>query len=202
MDDELGHMSGALDQLMHAISRLEELATRAGREATVDVLTGLPNRRHLFEVGQGWMVDGDPLCAILLDLDDFKWINDELGHHAGDAVLVELARRLRSALRVDDLVCRLAGDEFVVLLPGSTEEVGEQVGDRIRVAVESEPFPIDEDGVALAVSLGIAARTADHEGLDDLLRTADRAMYADKKARYDQRSVRRLRRELASASRG
>lgn len=187
MLDEFRHMEGALLSLLHAIGRLEAHAEQADRKATRDVLTGLPNRRHLFHVGEELMNQGGALCAVLLDLDDFKWINDSLGHHAGDAVLVEFANRVRQALRSDDLVCRLAGDEFVVLLPGATYDVGLRVAERIRSSVGDEVLPMEGHDLRLSASLGVAARQPEHLTLDDLLRVADHGMYEAKRARKEAR---------------
>lgn len=196
LPDEFAHLEGALSELLHAISRLEEHATRAGLAASVDVLTGLPNRRYLFEVGERWMRADQGLCAILLDLDEFKWVNDRYGHHTGDLVLVELAKRLRGALRSDDLVCRLAGDEFVVLLPQADLEIGEQVAGRIRSAVRNTPFTTEEGPLDMVASLGVAVRKGQHTHLEELLREADRAMYRTKRSHYDERKVHRLREKL------
>jgi diguanylate cyclase (GGDEF)-like protein len=198
MPDEFQHLEGALADLLASIGRLEEHANAAGRAASIDMLTGLPNRRHLFEVGGAWMRAGGELVALLLDLDDFKWVNDAHGHHVGDAVLVEFANRVRSALRTSDLLCRLAGDEFVILLPGATLDVADTIATRIHERVESDPIEVDGVRLLLATSLGIAARSSEHDTLEDLLRSADRAMYATKRARYDERSVRRLRAVLDS----
>lgn len=191
MPDEFAHLEEALSELLGSIGRLEEHASQAGHAASMDVLTGVPNRRHLFEVGEAWMAQSGELTALLLDLDDFKWVNDEHGHHVGDAVLVEYASRLRSALRTSDLLCRLAGDEFVVLLPGASVKVAERIAKRIHDKVESTVFEVDGIALRLATSLGIAARTEEHGQLEDLLRAADHAMYAAKRARYQTRVARR-----------
>lgn len=183
MPDEFQHMQDALGSLLHTIAQLEDHATQADRTATRDALTGLPNRRHLFRVGDAWMAEGGELCAILLDLDDFKWVNDHLGHHAGDAVLVEFSARVRHALRSDDLVCRLAGDEFVVLLPGAPPKVGARVAERIRSSVGDEPFLVEGHGLHMSASLGVASREPEHITLDDLLKVADQAMYDAKRER-------------------
>ncbi len=183
MPDEFGHMERALAALLDTIGRLEAHAARAGHEAAVDVLTGLPNRRSLFEIGRGLMEENRDLTAILLDLDDFKWVNDAFGHHAGDQVLVELARRLREVLRSGDRVCRLAGDEFVVLLPGANREAGCRIARRICAAVAATPFEVEGATLWLTASTGVASRTGEHRDLDALLREADREMYARKRSR-------------------
>ncbi|MEV0136639.1 diguanylate cyclase [Dactylosporangium sp. NPDC050688] len=150
-------------------------------QATHDALTGLPNRA-LFNDTLDEAFHG---AAILVDLDDFKGVNDTLGHHVGDGLLVEVGRRLRSAVRPGDLVARLGGDEFAVLLPGAGDHAAGAVAERILAELAA---PVATHGHLLTVtaSVGVAARLADDDP-QSLLRHADIAMYAAKqrgKGRY------------------
>ncbi|MGI5186017.1 diguanylate cyclase domain-containing protein [Dactylosporangium sp. CA-152071] len=145
-------------------------------QATHDALTGLPNR-SLFNDTLDEAFHG---AAILVDLDDFKTVNDTLGHHVGDGLLVEVGRRLRAAVRPGDLVARLGGDEFAVLLPLADEAAAGEVAERILAELAN---PVTTHGHLLTVnaSVGVAQRPAS----DDpqlLLRHADIAMYAAKQA--------------------
>ncbi|XAS68095.1 bifunctional diguanylate cyclase/phosphodiesterase [Micrococcaceae bacterium Sec5.7] len=160
---------------------LAEQAAQLKALAFQDPLTGLANRK-LFNDQLSEAIRGESSTAVdvlLLDLDDFKEVNDILGHHAGDQMLIEVARRLRSCVRPADTVARLGGDEFVVLLTGSTE--ADTVAERI---VESLNEPVWMDGTMLrpSLSLGLASISQDAVGASELLRRADVAMYAAKAA--------------------
>jgi diguanylate cyclase (GGDEF)-like protein len=152
-----------------------------------DLLTGLPNRAlnlKLFsELLDGpWPAAGSPaskLTVFCLDLDGFKGVNDRLGHAAGDAVLVAVAKRLRACVRDGDFVCRLGGDEFVVLLPNVTDEEAAVIARRI-IARISEPFEFDPTA-RVGVSIGLASAPRDGITADELLSAADRAMYEAKR---------------------
>jgi diguanylate cyclase len=142
-------------------------------QATHDALTGLPNRA-LFNDRLGTAA-----AAILIDLDDFKAVNDTLGHPVGDGLLVEVGRRLRSAVRDTDLVARLGGDEFAILIPNISGMSPDDVAERI---LEELADPIRTHGhvIEVCASIGVAVREPD-EDAQDLLRHADIAMYAAKK---------------------
>jgi diguanylate cyclase (GGDEF)-like protein len=114
-----------------------------------------------------------------LDLDGFKAVNDGLGHATGDAVLVEVSRRLRASVREVDFACRLGGDEFVILLPDISSDAAISIARRIIAAV-STPFEF-APAAKIGVSIGIAAATRDGNTADELLSAADRAMYEAKR---------------------
>jgi diguanylate cyclase (GGDEF)-like protein/PAS domain S-box-containing protein len=168
-------------------SRLHERNLHA--LAHTDALTQLPNRRHFEQAldGLGHRVrQGDRGCALLyLDVDHFKQINDRFGHATGDAVLVEFARRLRSAVRGSDLVARLAGDEFTVLLTDVCSDADvRRVAGKVLEAVR-QPFVLG--GATLAVTTTIGACMAGRIDGDprSLMDVADRALYAAKQAGRD-----------------
>lgn len=171
----------AQEQAKQAMAELAEQAAQLKAMAFQDPLTGLANRK-LFHDQLTEALHGDCSAAVdvlLLDLDDFKEVNDILGHHAGDQMLVEVARRLRSCVRPNDTVARLGGDEFVVLLTGSTD--ADTVAERI---VESLNVPVWIEGSMLrpSLSLGLASMNEDALAASELLRRADVAMYAAKAA--------------------
>jgi diguanylate cyclase (GGDEF)-like protein/PAS domain S-box-containing protein len=153
-------------------------------QALHDDLTGLPNRALFAERVKSAVRASGPtgeLVAILfIDLDDFKLINDSLGHVVGDQVLVGIADRVQQTLRLSDMAARLGGDEFAVLLSGvyGESEITE-VADRVREAI-AQPIVIGDGEFELTASIGIAIAGGDHQPSDDLLRSADLAMYRAK----------------------
>ena len=170
--------------LRRAQQELHAHADNLVTQAETDPLTGVANRRGLQRRADRQFATGAPQALLLLDLDRFKPINDRFGHHAGDLVLVELARRLRSELRDVDTVARLGGDEFVVLISGETDRgalsaMAHRMGEQLRA-------PVDYEGRALMVtaSIGIARFPKDARDLAGLLRAADAAMYHSKQQRH------------------
>lgn len=153
--------------------------------AQFDPLTGLPNRELLRDridqaIRLASRLDQAFLGVLFVDLDRFKKINDTYGHAAGDAVLVEAAKRLRGCLRDSDTVARLGGDEFVVLLPNlrSTEDTS-IVAERILDAC-ARPIEVGENVFQISASVGVAVWPNDGQSVDELLHNADTAMYAGK----------------------
>jgi diguanylate cyclase (GGDEF)-like protein len=156
-----------------------------------DPLTGLPNRvmkreriEELLRISHGTGQPGDrPLTVFCLDLDGFKGANDRHGHAAGDAVLTVVAERLRASVRDQDSIFRVGGDEFVVLLPDTEMTEANVVAQRIISRI-SEPFHLEGHG-ALQIGVSIGSATFPHDGgtADDLLRSADGAMYRAKRQR-------------------
>lgn len=153
--------------------------------ALIDPLTGLKNRRflesHLAAVIDQAAHRGQPASLMILDIDHFKVINDTFGHDAGDAVLKQFAQRIKNVVRGADLVCRLGGEEFVVVMPETPIETAEKIAERLRRAIESEEFSIDLAGRSTPVttSIGIAERGGGSDS-DALLRRADKALYRSK----------------------
>lgn len=182
-----------IDQILTAAAESEQkLVDQADRIAalealsTTDDLTGLPNRRafHLYmetELARARRESRGGVLAFI-DLDHFKAINDRLGHAAGDAVLCQLAMRLRPAGRATDFVARLHGDEFVLVLPGAAPEQAEHRLSDLAARIERRPLRFGDHLIPLAVSCGWAAYDGDSE-LQALLRASDRAMYASKQTK-------------------
>jgi len=189
---ELAWLDGAARHTATALLRTrlqaqERLALRAAVESEArvrhqalhDPLTGLPNRL-LFQQRIAELA-GRPYAVLYLDVDQFKPINDEHGHDAGDRVLIELARHLRAAIRADDTPARLGGDEFAVLLAGADEGQARAAAARIVRSLE-EPMTVRGGTLRVAVSIGVAVAEGDEES-DSVLSRADQAMYADKRSR-------------------
>ncbi|TVR27302.1 MAG: EAL domain-containing protein [Ilumatobacter sp.] len=159
--------------------RTAELLTHAARH---DDLTGLPNRAHLVQLLDE-RLDGAPegsVAVLFIDLDQFKVVNDGLGHTSGDEVLIEVARRLTEAVRDDDALARFGGDEFVVVLDGRGQAVdAREVAERLRRSC-LRPIEIDEHELFVTASIGYTLNTEPGVSAGDLLRDADAAMYRAK----------------------
>ena len=187
-------MSGP-DEVLCAVRDITErkaMEQRLEHQAFHDPLTGLPNRMLFMDRIQHALarIDryGKPLAVLFLDLDNFKVINDSLGHGAGDQLLTKVAHRLRTCLRPEDTVARLGGDEFIVLLEAPEKEPDATlVAERIIEALQA-PFVLDGHEVYATSSIGIALGSSSRDTPDDLLRNADYAMYRAKeqgKANYE-----------------
>ncbi len=183
-----GHREGdtvvLVSTIAHDITELKKTQSRLHHEATHDPLTGLPNRALFNEVAEqalGRAARHRATTAVMfLDLDGFKAVNDSLGHDAGDRLLIEVAKRLRVAVRAGDLVARIGGDEFCVLcerVADATE--ARELGQRLIDAV-SIPLHLDGRSVAVSTSIGIALDESGGELIGSLVRDADVALYGAK----------------------
>ncbi len=157
----------------------------AQRQALVDPLTFLWNRRAidtlLAQEAEAAHVHGRSLALIMIDVDRFKDINDELGHDAGDTVLRDVAQRIREALRPTDVVGRYGGDEFVVVLPSADLEGATQIGERILRTVTREAVSLHGGAFETTVSIGVSAASGVQVVADVLLAGADEALYRAKR---------------------
>jgi diguanylate cyclase (GGDEF)-like protein len=161
------------------ITDARRLQDELRHQATHDALTGLANRVLLQQRVHETPPDRQ-ICVLLIDLDGFKQVNDSHGHHAGDEVLVTVARRITALLGRAGTVARLGGDEFAVLLPAAAPSRARMLADLITAAV-CEPIPLSGTVVTVGASVGVACGTpADADGL---LRDADEAMYRTKQSR-------------------
>jgi diguanylate cyclase (GGDEF)-like protein len=172
---------GTLGFLLMCTERSQRELERAAR---VDFLTGCYNRRAIEELGTraiaGARRHGTPLALQVLDIDHFKSINDELGHAMGDAALVASVARIRAALRAEDVLGRLGGEEFIVLMPNTDLHSAMAAGERIRRAYSGQPLQIEDQSRAVTLSIGVAVLSPLDNQFSQLLQRADRAMYAAK----------------------
>lgn len=166
------------------VSELKRLERELYQQAAVDVLTGLANRRSfLSQLGRAFAQarrQGQPLSLLYLDLDHFKLVNDRYGHAAGDEVLKTFARVVAQQVRAADLVGRLGGEEFAVLLPDADDAQATEVAERVRQAVAACQIDTGAATVRVTVSIGLASLQPQHDAPDRLLEDADGALYAAK----------------------
>jgi two-component system cell cycle response regulator len=176
------------------IDRLHRATEIARDLADKDHLTGLYNRRF-FDAGLSDLLrrcesQQLPLSVLTLDIDHFKKINDRLGHGVGDDVLREVARRIEGNVRVSDIACRVGGEEFIVIMPGTELDKARRVGERLRLQFSRKPIRTSamSEPVKLTVSIGVTGYDRLTDSLDQLLRRADKALY-DAKAQGRNRVI-------------
>jgi two-component system, sensor histidine kinase LadS len=171
-------------RLSNERSQFQRLQDRYLELSITDELTGLYNRRYLISRLQSEAEHaqrlGQSLCLIFLDLDDFKSVNDSLGHASGDLVLKELASEIRSSLREGDVACRFGGEEFAIVMPGIRLRDAAGAADRLRAGFEDRPKRgTGGDPIRITISLGVV-QAAGGEGPEDIIARADKAMYRAK----------------------
>jgi diguanylate cyclase (GGDEF)-like protein/PAS domain S-box-containing protein len=188
--------------ILRDISDKREASEHRRRATFADYLTGLANRRAFFEAAeqelQRSQVLPRPTALVVIDADHFKAINDNHGHPGGDAALQHLAAILASTFREVDVVARIGGEEFAVLLPSTDLARAAVVAERLRAAVAAQSAIIDGVAVRFTVSAGVAASSDGSGGVDLLLKQADQALYAAKRAGRNR--VERWRPELVSST--
>jgi hemerythrin len=171
-------LTAANAELKHLVGRVEEMAM-------TDILTGLPNRRYAMETLQrSWaesLRHGRPLACLVIDADGFKQVNDGYGHDAGDQVLKALAAALRAGVRASDAICRLGGDEFLVIAPDTALDGALNLGERLRARIAALRVPAGAGVWHGSISVGVASREAGMADPGALLRAADQGAYAAKR---------------------
>ncbi|HIV69914.1 MAG TPA: EAL domain-containing protein, partial [Candidatus Aquabacterium excrementipullorum] len=183
LHDEVGNLTGYLAMAQDVTLR-REAENQLQHMAMHDALTALPNRNMLQDQLKAAMVaadrEGHAMALMFLDLDRFKKINDSLGHHIGDSVLIEVARRLRTAMRTSDIVARLGGDEFVILLPQLAEAAdGARVAQKV-LDLFTEPLRVGPHELRVTPSVGLVIYPQHGSDAITLMRHADLAMYRAK----------------------
>ena len=183
---ELNELNAHLEQrVAERTQELEHANLKLEATAHTDSLTGLNNRGHYFELGETALKkavrSNSPLAVIMFDADHFKTVNDTYGHAAGDRALVHLAQMALQALRDTDILARVGGEEFAVVLENTTEQSAAEVAERLRASIAATPLILDTEELVLTVSVGLACLKPDRAtSLDALLGLADKALYAAK----------------------
>ncbi|MCP3749959.1 sensor domain-containing diguanylate cyclase [Pseudomonas sp. SBB6] len=167
------------------ITEKKQLEGELQRLATTDVLTQSSNRRHFFECAQHAFetarLEQAPLAFLLLDIDDFKQINDTYGHQEGDYVLQRIADTGKAVLRRGDQFGRIGGEEFAAVFPGCTPEIAQHIAERLQREIQRLSFSHDDKVFGVTVSQGLTGITEADESLDSLFARADAAMYQAKR---------------------
>ena len=176
-----------LNARVRAASRTVQLQRKLIRLALTDAMTGVANRRAFMERLESEVSrarrHGNTLSVIMTDIDHFKRVNDTYGHAAGDIVICDTVTRMGARIRQSDLLGRLGGEEFAVLLPETDEQAAMALAEHLRKTVDAQPFQIAQDcAVPVSVSLGVARWTGDDKSAEDLLSRADHALYLSKEA--------------------
>ncbi len=178
------------EELRRCMAELGVANRKLQQAAWTDALTGLYNRRYALDyLGREWDAatrTGKPLSCLLIDIDHFKRVNDTHGHDVGDRVLQETADVLRGKVRPTEVVCRLGGEEFLVIGPGLDPDAALTCAERLRTAVARQVIDTPNGPVGVTLSIGVAVRTAHTHGPSELLKAADEAVYAAKEGGRNQ----------------
>lgn len=170
------------DELEIAYTQLQAMSMKLRHKASIDGMTGLLNREHFLEVLDARNRRSDDGMFLLVDVDRFKSINDTYGHPAGDRALRQVVSAMQDAVRGEDTIGRLGGEEFGVFLPRTNLALGRLISERLRIAVENMEFsPRDGEVHPISISIGMT-RTAREDDLSDLLARADAALYKAKRS--------------------
>ncbi len=165
------------------VLKLQKELVAARSEAELDFLTGLVNRRRferaVLEMINEYQTRGYPFSLILMDIDNFKKINDTYGHPAGDNVLKEIALILKTFLRANNISARIGGEEFAILVPGASAKEGEVVAKRLKKAIENRVFTTPKEEIRLTASFGVTGVKKD-DTLETIFDRADKALYRAK----------------------
>jgi diguanylate cyclase (GGDEF)-like protein len=174
------------DQIQKSLSSLHQQADQMAKLAHTDPLTGLSNRRHLFEQLESEFARAQryrrPFCLLYIDMDGFKAVNDQFGHLFGDEILRGSARAMQAVLRATDLLARIGGDEFAVLLPETDIEGAEHVAEKLRKALAAYGSQLSPSLPSLTLSVGVGQISDEDDAIEDILARADKAQYLAKSA--------------------
>lgn len=169
--------------MLVGIGLLHKNITKLRQDVHTDPLTGLSNRRHLNVTLDSLAANNTPFSVVVIDIDHFKQVNDSFGHDVGDSVIKHLAQQMRDVCRIDDMPCRLGGEEFAILLPGAPGHVAAQVAERLRLLVEGSDVPIVGH---ITISLGVSSWPDGSPDITSVFKQADEMLYTAKRGGRNQ----------------
>ncbi len=180
-------MAFNITQHKKALELEKKLEKKLQKLALTDPLTGLLNRRGFFEqtrllISRVEAGLGENPAVFIVDIDHFKVINDTYGHHVGDFILKNLAKGLTEALRAGDIVARVGGEEFAIVLPSGHSELAEAIAERLRLKIAEQKLLIEEHTLRFTISIGVSSYQAGEADIQNAVRRADAAMYRAKVA--------------------
>ncbi len=188
-EDEIGSLSEALQSANREISRqqaaLEEKAADLDQKRRTDAVTNIYNRQH-FALEMPRLIhkvhrEGLELSLLMIDIDHFKRVNDKYGHQIGDQALRYVSHRLQDHCRIDDILIRFGGEEFVIVLTGSSLAQASEIAERIRASIENSPLRLRNGSeISFTVSIGVASTGKRHSSIESLLLCSDKALYKAK----------------------
>lgn len=184
-EDDIVYAESLADSCSRRLMALEtlKLQNQLKEMVFVDTLTGLKNRRYFNERVQSAKNSQyrlqTPLSLIMIDLDHFKQINDEFGHEAGDIVLAKFAKNCQKQLRLEDVLCRYGGEEFIIILPYTAEQQAIQLAERLRLSIENMTIQHEQKIIKLTASFGVAEMGLEHT-IEETIKRADVAVYKAK----------------------
>ena len=168
------------------VTERRHLEAELRRLAAVDPLTGVFNRRRFVDEAEAAFgashAHGDPLALLMLDIDHFKLVNDRYGHGLGDEVIRTVAQRCQAVVRPGDVLARIGGEEFAILLPSASAAQARDLGEGLLRAVSARPLQVGDVVIPVGVSVGGTCLTAEDPHMDAVLSRADRALYGAKRA--------------------
>ena len=181
---ETNQLGEALNKAFDLLQKRAAETIEADNRANTDDLTRVASRRHFFDLAEKEFARSIrydlPLAVLMMDVDHFKKVNDRFGHAFGDKLLRHLVETASDVLRENDIVGRVGGEEFAVLLPHTDEEGARALAERVRDRISQAPLMSEEGHLASTISIGIGLRTPDVVSFDNMLRKADEALYRAK----------------------
>lgn len=172
-------------KIQELIGSLEQSKLELELLASTDPLTKLYNRRYFTEASHHILSlckrENQELSIIILDIDNFKYINDNYGHKTGDDVIVHISNKLKTEQRKSDISCRFGGEEFVILLPNTAQDDAISIAEKLRHSIDNSSVPIEEDTLKYTISLGVSSVDIKCEfDIEEALKRADQALYTSK----------------------
>ncbi|UZP65958.1 sensor domain-containing diguanylate cyclase [Desulfovibrio mangrovi] len=175
-----------LDGILFDVTLHKQVEDQLREMATTDSLTGLANRRHFMQSAEHELHRANryhrPISMLMVDADHFKKVNDTYGHDVGDIVLTALARDLRQSARRQDIVARLGGEEFALLLPETPHDKAMEMAERLRERIADNQISTGTENLSITVSIGVATYTGDGDSISRLIKRADDGLYEAKQS--------------------